>query len=281
MKVFAAAAEAIRTGRRGAIATLIAVGGSTPRSSGARMLVYADGDQVGTIGGGTLERRVTEVALQVIARGRPARYAVHLTRDLGMCCGGQVEVYVEPLQGREPITVYGAGHVALALAPMLLALDFDVTIVDARPELATAERFPGCAVLLTDAVAHADAEVGGPLQHWLVVTHDHALDQALLQRLLPLPCAWIGMIGSRAKVARFFGRLEAAGIDPVLFRRLCAPVGLDLGAETPAEIAIAIAAELVRVRRHADRTPGPLSEIPLPSRGGDGRAAPPAWNETP
>jgi xanthine/CO dehydrogenase XdhC/CoxF family maturation factor len=123
-------------------------------------------------------------------------------------------------------------------------------------------------------VGHADA-------HWLVVTHDHRLDQELAEILLPKTCAWIGMIGSRGKISRFLVRFRAAGMDPALFRKLCGPVGLDLGAETPAEIAVAIAAELVRVRRRADRPPMPLSTIPLDARGGDGAARPPAWELTP
>jgi len=109
----------------------------------------------------------------------------------------------------------------------------------------------------------------------LVVTHDHQLDQRLVEILLPKPLDWLGMIGSRSKATRFFLRLRAAGVDPALFRRLCTPVGLDLGAETPAEIAVSIAAELIRVRRGADQIPSPLSAIALPARGEDGLACPP------
>ncbi|MEZ4241886.1 MAG: xanthine dehydrogenase accessory protein XdhC [Myxococcota bacterium] len=248
MNVFAAAAEAWRSGQRAALATVISVAGSTPRSGGARMLVYADGTAVGTIGGGALEHRAVALALEVLATGRPDVLSVHLVRDLGMCCGGAVEVYVEPLAVREPMVVFGAGHVAHAVAPMLVALDYAVTVVDDRDELATEARFPGCTVAVTDPRAFAREMPDGPDRHWLVLTHDHALDQDLVETLLPRRCAWLGMIGSRGKVARFLVRLKAAGLDERLFTKLCAPVGLDLGAETPAEIAVAIAAELVRVR---------------------------------
>ncbi len=274
--VFAAAAEAIRTGRPAALATVVLSGGSTPRSAGARMLIHADGEIVGTIGGGALEHRVVGMAPDAIRTGRPARLAVHLTRDLGMCCGGQMEVYMEPLQVREPFVLYGAGHVAHALAPLLVALDFDVTVVDDRDELATPARFPGCEIHLGDPREFARADPGGPDRWWLVVTHDHVLDLDLGALLLPKPCAWIGMIGSRAKVARFFLRWEAAGLDPALFGRLCAPVGLDIGAETPPEIAVSIAAELVRVRHRADRSPLPLSSHPLAARTEPAR--PPRWD---
>jgi len=251
MNVFAAAAEAWRTGRPAALATVILAGGSTPRSSGAKMLVYADGAIVGTIGGGALEHAAIVEARAAIASGRTARIAVHLTQDLGMCCGGQMEVFVEPLQVRVPLVVFGAGHVAHATAPMLCALDFDVTIVDDRDELALPERFPGCQVHCTDPLAFAEALPPDTARHLLVVTHDHRMDQDLVEVLLPRDFTWLGMIGSRAKVARFLVRYRAAGMDPALFPRLNAPVGLDLGAETPAEIGVAIAAELVQLRRDA------------------------------
>jgi xanthine dehydrogenase accessory factor len=275
MEVFAAAAHAIRTGRRAAFATVILANGSTPRSSGARMLVLDDGTTVGTVGGGALELAVTRAATEAIRTGKPARMAIHLTRDLGMCCGGQMEVYVEPIQAREPFYVFGAGHVAHALAPLLLSLDYDVAIVDDRDELATPERFPGCRIESGDPREFARALPGAEDTWILVTTHDHALDLDLGEVLLPKTCAWIGMIGSQAKVAKFFLRWRAAGMDEALFAKLSAPVGLDVGAETPAEIAVSIAAELVRVRRRSEATPMPLSARELAARGGPAR--PPIW----
>ncbi|NCG18497.1 MAG: xanthine dehydrogenase accessory protein XdhC [Rhodobacterales bacterium] len=268
MNVFAAAAEAWRTGRRAAFATVIGAAGSTPRVGGARMLVYADGTIIGTIGGGTLEHRAAQVAIDVIGTGRPQRLSVELKEDLGMCCGGRMEVYVEPLQIRHPFVLFGAGHVSLALAPLLIALEFDVTVVDERDELNTATRFPGCTRQGTDSVGFADKLIGRDDAHWLVMTHDHRLDQDLIERLLPKPCAWLGMIGSKAKVARFLVRYRAAGIDPSLFTKLSAPVGLMLGAQTPSEIAVSIAAELVQVRRGQQQPAVPLASIPLKARGG-------------
>lgn len=276
MNVFAAAAAAWERGEPAALATVIASGGSTPRSAGARMLVHADGRTVGTIGGGALEHRVQAEALEAIADGRPRRFEAHLVQDLGMCCGGRTEVWIEPLRTRVPLVVFGAGHVAHALVPLLQRLDFDVTVVDDRDELLTEARFPTARRIDGDPVAFAASLPDDPERYWLVVTHDHALDQRLVEHLLPRPCAWLGMIGSKGKVARFLVRFRAAGIDPALFPRLCAPVGLDLGAETPAEIAVSIAAELIRVRRGTTRPPEPLSRIPLAARGGDGRATAPA-----
>ena len=275
VNVFAAAAEAQRTGRSAALVTVIDVGGSTPRSASSRMLVHADGELVGTIGGGAIEHHAIQQALEALEMGVPRRIQAHLTRDLGMCCGGSMEVYIEPLAPREPFVLFGAGHVAHALAPMLRALDFDVTVVDDRDEWCTAERFAGCTLHRGDPVAFAEQLEGGALAYWMITTHDHALDQRLVEVLLPRRFAWLGLIGSRGKVARFLVRLRAAGMDEALFRRLSAPVGLDLGAETPAEIAVSICSELVRVRRRHTAAPAPLSQSPLPARGGDGTAIAP------
>jgi xanthine dehydrogenase accessory factor len=220
---------------------------------------------------------VIRLAQQAIATGEPVRFQAHLTRDLGMCCGGQMEVFVEPLQVRESLVLFGAGHISLALAPLLRDLSFAVTVDDERPEFATPERFPGCEIHSGDAREYAKALQGDSAAFWLIFTHDHGLDQDLGEILLPKPCAWIGMIGSRSKIAKFLVRYGAAGMDPMLFRKLCAPVGLDIGAETPAEIAVAIAAELVRVRHRTTRVPIPLSEIPLSARGGDGVAVAPVF----
>jgi xanthine dehydrogenase accessory factor len=261
MHVFEAAAEAFRLGQPAALATVIAKGGSAPRSSGARMLVRADGSTCGTIGGGAVEWEVMQAAQRVIRLQRAERYIVHLTRDLGMCCGGEMEFYIEPLEVRSPFYLFGAGHVAHALAPLLHALDFAVHVIDSRPEYATDQRFPSCTLHVDDPVEFVRENPLPDCAWVLVTTHDHAMDQALCEEILRLPTAWIGMIGSRAKVTKFLLRLRRAGVPEDDLQRLRAPVGLDIGAETPAEIAVAIAAELVQVRRLRanPKDPAPLS----------------------
>jgi len=276
MKVLLAAADAAKSGTPAALVTIIGVAGSTPRSGGSRMLVYGNDQIVGTVGGGEFEHRVRAEALLAIQSGQPRRYAVHLTRDLGMCCGGAMEAYIEPLQTQDHLIIYGAGHVGAATAALASAVDFKVQVVDDRDELLTAERFPpGTELCLQDPRRALDKVAWGSNSYHLIVTHNHQLDQDLLEQILPRPVAWLGMIGSRAKVAKFFVRLEAGGTDPTLFKKVCAPVGLDIGAETPEEIAISILAEIVRVRRLCSRTPSPLSNDPIPARGGDGRAIAP------
>jgi len=239
------------------------------------MLVYPNGDIVGTIGGGQVEHRMIAASLLAMKEKKPKQLEVHLTRDLGMCCGGKMQIFIDPLEPNPQITVFGAGHVALALVPLLIALEWEVTVVDDRPELLTSERFPKATRVLQDGLQVAVDQLGKKNDFFLVVTHDHQRDQDIVERLLPKSFCWLGLIGSRSKVARFFVRYRAAGIDEALFQKLSAPVGLDIGAQTPVEIAIAIAAEIIRVRRGQSGPPRALSENPIPARGGDGIALPP------
>lgn len=274
MRVLRAALDAIERGTPAALCTVVGVDGSAPRSTTARMLVYADGEIVGTVGGGEWERRVIERALVGLQQGKSARLSAHLTRDLGMCCGGSMDAFIEVLDTRPRLHVFGAGHVGQAAVRAALPLDFDITVYDEREEWLNPERFPGVRAVLGDP--RRQLPEGSPRDYFLILTHSHQLDQDILERLIGRQYAWLGLIGSRAKVARFFIRLRAAGVDEALFRRVSGPVGLDIGAETPEEIAVSIVAELVRVRRrHAGPTIA-LAEHPLPARGGDGVALPPA-----
>ncbi len=276
MRVLLAAAEAARVRRPAALVTVIGIDGSAPRAAGARMLVYEDGAIVGTVGGGAFEHRCISAAVGIIATGRPARWAVHLTRDLGMCCGGAMEAFIEPIASREVLVVYGAGHVGAATARIANQLDFEVIVVDDRDEVLEEADLPaGARRLCADPLRTITDLPFGPHCYHLVVTHSHQLDQALLAALLPHELAWLGLIGSRSKAAKFFVRLRAAGMSEELLARANTPVGLDIGAETPAEIAVSIAAELVRVRRQHTATPRSLAEDPIPARGGDGIAHPP------
>ena len=241
------------------------------------MLVFPDGRIVGTIGGGEWERRCIDVAIEVIEDGRARRYGAHLTRDLGMCCGGAMDVYIEALETTERLHLFGAGHVSKALADACVPLGFELHVYDERDEWLNDDRFPSGTHTVKDP-RRAVPQLGAR-DYAVIVTHSHQVDQDLLEALIAQPFAYLGMIGSRAKVARFFMRLRAAGVDEALFSKVCAPIGLDIGAETPEEIAVAITAELVRVRRGRRELPRGLSEHPLPARGGDGVAVAPALRE--
>lgn len=238
------------------------------------MLVYPDGRTLGTVGGGQWEFVLVREALEALEHGRSRRVAKHLTRELGMCCGGAMEAMLEVLDPNPDLHIWGAGHVAQQTAPLALGLGFRVRVYDEREALIELAAFDGC-VRIEGEPLRTLPELGGS-DYGLIVTHDHQLDQGLVQALLPQPFAYLGMIGSRAKVTRFFQRMEVAGMDPTLFTKLSAPVGLALGAVTPEEIAVSIVAELVQVRR-GKRDPRNLSAFQLPAR--KGQALPPALRE--
>ena len=160
-----------------------------------------------------------------------------------------MEIFIDPVEPELDVVVFGAGHVAFALAPILTVLGCKLTVVDDRPELTNKERFPNAVLVDQDGLHYSANYPSNSNTYFLVVTHDHQRDQDIVERLLPKSMAWLGLIGSRSKIAKFFVRYRAAGIDERLFKKLNAPVGLDIGAETPAEIAVAIAAEMVRIRR--------------------------------
>lgn len=246
-QIVQAVSELLARGERGALATVVATAGSTPQEPGARLLRYEDGRTLGTVGGGRIEQVVLEALEHAQRNNVPRTVSWDLARDLGMCCGGRMEVFIEPLDGSARLIVFGAGHVACATAHLAQRIGFRVVIVDEREELNSDERFPGCTRVLA---AHDDAlrELEPEATDWmLVMTHDHRLDEEALVHALTGPHRYIGMIGSRRKVLRVMARIEARH-GALSLDRVFAPVGLDLGALGPEEIAVAIAAELIALR---------------------------------
>ncbi len=237
----------LEAGGRGALATVIRSSGSTPQEPGARMLLLPDGTTVGTIGGGAIEHHVLEELRACLLDGRPRVLIEDLVRDLGMCCGGRMELFVEPIEGRPRLVIFGAGHVGKATAALAHTLGFRVVVVDDREELNTEARFPGCARVLLEPAEAADALAPTERDWLLVVTHDHRLDEEAVDVFARLPHAYLGVIGSRRKIYRVLARIAARRGLPDLSRTY-APVGLDLGAVSPEEIAVSVAAELVALR---------------------------------
>jgi xanthine dehydrogenase accessory factor len=238
----------MRAGKGGALATVVRTSGSTPQTPGARLLLEAGGRAVGTVGGGAIEQRVL-LALREILQGLPARLlACDLGRDLGMCCGGSMDIFIEPIPATPRLWIFGAGHVAQPTAGLAQNVGFEVVVVDEREELNSAERFAGCRrELLDPASALGQTDIGA--RDWfLIVTHDHLLDEEALRTALAREPNYIGVVGSRRKVYRLLQRI-AARQGPLDLRRVYAPVGLELGAVSPAEIAVSIVAELVALRR--------------------------------
>lgn len=242
-------------GRRGALCTVIDVGGSAPQRVGSRLLLREDGSFVGTVGGGAVEQEVLVRAREVLTSGRSERYRVHLTRELAMCCGGRMEVFIEPVATRPWLIIFGGGHVGAALSRVAATAGFRVHVVDGRPEWSDPARHPDAEVVTPEDPLDVLAGLPwGPETSAIVVTHDHRLDEDLLARCLDLDWRYLGMIGSRAKAHRILRRLAVRGLDPERLARIHSPIGLTLGGQEPGEIAVSIVAELIAVRRGADAT---------------------------
>ncbi|HWL85122.1 MAG TPA: XdhC/CoxI family protein [Polyangiaceae bacterium] len=248
-RVLEAAAERARWGIPGAMATVIARHGSAPATPGQKLYIGADGAGFGTVGGGAIEREVLAALDEMLRSKRDERGAKHRMRtfrlgpELGMCCGGQAEILFEPIEALTPCLLVGAGHVATATAPLLARVGFAVTVCDAREEWARAGRFPGVRVLLGD---YDEVAPDFPREGVVaVMTHDHALDQAAIEWALRRGFAYVGGVGSRAKAQRTRDRLEAKGFSMEDRARVRMPIGADIRARLPEEIAVAIAAELI------------------------------------
>lgn len=239
--------EALGTGGRGALATVVRASGSTPQEPGARLLLRPDGTFAGTVGGGAIEHAVIEALRECARSGRPHVMLRDLGRDLGMCCGGRMEVLIEPIEAAPRLVIFGAGHVGQATARVATSLGFRVVVVDDREELNDATRFPAAERVLLPPRAAREKLAPTPNDFFLITTHDHRLDEEALDTYARLPHRYVGVIGSRRKLYKILQRIEArAGLPPL--DRVYGPVGLDLGAVTPDEIAVAIAAELVAIR---------------------------------
>ncbi|HEX8440378.1 xanthine dehydrogenase accessory protein XdhC [Archangium sp.] len=250
MDLYAEMAALLSEGRPFVLATVIESAGSTPQKPGSKLVVLEDGGLRGTVGGGAIEHQIIQAALALLASEEATRVIeTHLTHELGMCCGGRMKVFLEKHGAPPRLTVFGAGHVAKELATLAHRVGFRVTVVDARPEWANPERFPGLELKVKDPADHARELAGGADQYYCVTTHDHPLDQAVVEALVNKPSAYLGVIGSRRKAERFRMRLRAAGFDEAAVGRMRSPMGLDIGALTPEEIAVSIVGELIRVRR--------------------------------
>lgn len=252
--VLAAAATATARGVSGAMATVLERHGSAPGTPGQKLYVSSDGLCIGTVGGGAVERAVLE-ALVVMADSPSPEHVVRtfkLGPELAMCCGGRLLVLLEPLVGLVPSLIVGAGHVATALAPLLAVLGFAVTVVDSRPAWTEGERFTARDLPNLRCVTGDFDEVGlgvDPRGICLVMTHDHSLDQRVIEWALRRGFAFVGGVGSRAKAERTRQRLEAKGFPESDRLRIRMPLGLSIEARTPDEIAVAVAAEMIAWRK--------------------------------
>ena len=259
-EVFAALGEAMKRAEDVALVTIVATNGSTPQRVGAKMLVYADGRTVGTVGGGCYENDAFWKAREALKSRKPLRVKYELDDDFaqenGLVCGGQMEVFIEPIEPPPAVYVIGAGHVGAYLGQFAHEAGFLVHVVDDRAQFASRERFPFAAEVVVDDIpswlAAADLP---PSAYVVIVTRGHRHDLDALRAVIARDLRYVGLIGSRAKVTRVYEALAAEGVEPARFEHVHAPIGLDIGAVTPQEIAVSILAELIAVRRGRAQTP--------------------------
>ena len=225
-------------GQPAALATVVQVQAGSPAQVGFKMLVRADGTVVGNLGGGALEARARMEA-QVALHDGESRLSHYSLREegpdaVGMLCGGEVTVFIEVCQPLPALLVVGGGHVGQPLAEMASTVGFHVRVVDVKPERASEASF--------------DLATITPRTYVVLITENHVTDEQWLRRILGTPAAYIGMIGSQRKVRVIFEHLRSDGVTAEQLARVHAPIGLDLGGHSPAEIALAILAEVVQVR---------------------------------
>lgn len=246
-------------GRRGAIATIVNVRGSIPSFETAKMLVRDDGSILGTVGGGCVEADVWQAAREVMETEKPRTLTFNLNHDpkydTGLVCGGTLDIFIEPVLPSAELYVFGAGHVALNLYKVAKNAGFDVSIVDDRELYANRERFPEAKNVVAEDFELAMSRLNPSETSYIVIaTRGHKDDMRVLRWAVQTPARYIGMIGSKRKAIKVFRELTKEGLPEHLFERVHSPIGLDIGAITPEEIAVSITAELIAMRRRVERT---------------------------
>jgi len=256
LDIFKDIVRLMHEGRPMALATVISANGSTPGEPGVKMLVRNDGTTVGSIGGGKIEFEVCERALEVISVGKPELLHFDLTgtdaeKDK-MICGGIMDVFVEPILSPPTLYIFGGGHIALSLAKIGKIIGLRVVVIDERPEFASRDRFPEVdEIIFSDFVEVFPKLRMDKSSYVVIVTRSHLSDKAVLEWAMTTEAAYIGMIGSKRKVNTIFENLRSRGISDDSLKNVHAPIGLDINAETPEEIAVSILAEIIKMRRTA------------------------------
>lgn len=256
MALFQALADLDANNQAGALCTIISSQGSTPRHTGSKMLVYPDGKIVGSVGGGELENRVILEAQAAILDGKPRRLEYNMSDpargDPGVC-GGQLEVFVEPIQPKPTLVVIGSGHVGKAVVQLAHWLGFYVVVNDDRPEFCTPEAVPQADAYIPTLIEELPNRIKITPWTYLVLTTRGALvDIAGLPALLDTPAAFIGVIGSKRRWETTRQKLLENGVRAEKIERVRSPMGLELNAETPEEIAVSIMAEIIMLRQGGD-----------------------------
>ena len=259
MDLFEEVIKLRRSGRRGALATIVHTNGSIPSYESSRMLVRDDGSIAGTIGGGCVEAEVWAAAKEVMQAEAPRKMTFSLNNeanyDNGLICGGTLEIFVEPILPQPMLYIFGGGHVSIALANAASTAGFAIGVIDDRESFANRERFPMAQEIFTDFEDSFEKIKPNASTYMVIVTRGHKDDMHVLRWAVGTSARYIGMIGSKRKVISVYRALEREGISLEKFANVHAPVGLDIGALTPEEIAISITAELIAVRRGVSQYP--------------------------
>lgn len=243
------ALKAAQKGQKYAFATVVdATKKGTPQKTGAKMIVLEDGSLFGTIGGGRNEKAATQECLTAIKTGKPGLFTYDYFGHEGQSvCGGQMKVFIEPARSKKRFIICGAGHIALPLSAMAKMLNFEVTIIDNRKDFANPKRFPHVDHIEVGDHAKKLAKMAiNKNTYIMIVTQGNEHDFECLKTIVTSDAGYIGVISSQPKQVKFFNRLKKTGIDQKYLKRINIPAGIDIGAQSPAEIAVSIAAELIK-----------------------------------
>lgn len=245
--------KAISEGRNCVFATIVESSDKgSPRKPGSKMIVFEDGSSVGTIGGGWSEESAKKACLKAIKKKKPSLESFVFDSDATSQCGGEVRVFIEPLRGMRNFILCGAGHIGLPLSLMVKMLGFELVVIDDRKEYANKKRFPHADKILVGSPGEVLQTMNLRSNDYvMVVTHAHQYDFECVEAIVETPIAYLGVISSKAKKSKMVERLKAKGISRKFISRIKSPAGIDLGAQTPEEIAVSIAAELVTIDNEA------------------------------
>lgn len=246
-----------RLGQKCALATIVQVRGSIPSFESAKLLVREDGSMLGTVGGGCVEGEVWNVAREVIETEKPRHLHFALGQDAaydnGLICGGQLDIFIEPVIPQPTAVIFGAGHISKSLAKVAGLAGFRTVVVDDREMFANRERFPDADEVYADEYEKVFPQLTvNETSYLIIVTRGHRDDMRVLKWAVETPAKYVAMIGSKRKVISVVRELEREGLPASAFERIHAPMGLEVGAVTPEEIAVSVVAEMIAVRRNPD-----------------------------
>jgi xanthine dehydrogenase accessory factor len=241
-------------GGSAALATIVQVKGSAPREVGSKILIKDDGTTLDSIGGGTLEEMICREAKVVLREGKAKMLHFDLTGKETeadqMLCGGEMDIFIEPILPQSTLYIFGAGHISRSTSKIANMIGFRVFVIDDRAEFANSERFPEADEIFAEDFSTVFSRLKTNDSSYIaIVTRGHQFDEMVLEWAIKTEARYIGMIGSKKKNEVIFAHLQSKGISKDILKRVHAPIGLDVGAETPEEIAVSIVAELITIKR--------------------------------